>query len=223
MVDTLPRDDIYLYESGFEDEGGQLVEFHLIYRGRLPSAGRNNTRVDDKQRIRLEFHKQLKVLWNDHRALRGFETQPIPLAGGAIRTMADIWADRYDRCSMRFLPLVSNYLGLACSLDILFLRRDNPGGFIVSGGDIDNRLKVLFDALRMPENCEQIPKGWAPSEDERPLYCLLEDDSLIHKVTVRTDALLLPLQEGESQNDVVLIVHVATKIVNHDVAHVELG
>ena len=50
----------------------------------------------------------------------------------------------------RFVPLVSKAGGFTCSLDILFLRRDDPEGPIESGGDIDNRLKVLLDGLRMP-------------------------------------------------------------------------
>jgi hypothetical protein len=50
------------------------------------------------------------------------------------------------------VPFVRKTGGLTkCALDILFLRRDNPGNLIASGGDIDNRLKVLFDGLRMPE------------------------------------------------------------------------
>jgi hypothetical protein len=35
-------------------------------------------------------------------------------------------------------------------LNILFLRADIPGK-VVQSGDIDNRLKTLFDALRMPQ------------------------------------------------------------------------
>src|SRR6266849_6098917 len=50
----------------------------------------------------------------------------------------------------QFVPLVRQSLALACSLDILFLRREEPGSLILQGGDIDNRIKTLFDALKMP-------------------------------------------------------------------------
>jgi hypothetical protein len=199
------------------------VEFRLIYRGKLPAASASSSRSTDKHRIRVEFHKQLKILWQEHRSLHGWETQPAEMITSVPRTLADIWADQYERCGRRFLPLVCDRLGIACSLDILFLRRDNPGGFIVNRGDIDNRLKVLFDALRVPVHCDEIPKEWAPGEDEQPLYCLMEDDRLIHEVKVTTDHLILPRVDGESVNDVVLVIHVKTKIVDHDLAYVELG
>lgn len=206
------------------EDKGHVVEFRLIYRGRLPAASASSTRNTDKHRIRPEFHKQLKILWQEHRGLHGWETQPsIAIPGGTFRTFADVWADRYERCGHRFLPLVCDRLGIACSLDILFLRRDNPGGFIVSRGDIDNRLKVLFDALRIPSHCDEIPKEWKPTESEQPLYCLMEDDRLIHEIKVTTDHLILPKEDGESDNDVVLVIHVKTKITDHDLAYIELG
>ena len=110
---------------------------------------------------------------------------------------------------------------MACSLDILFLRRDVPGSAIITGGDIDNRLKVLIDALKMPRECGQIPAGWVASADHDPLYCLMEDDSLITQIKITTDRLLAPLLEEESQNDVVLVIHVKTTIVDHSKAYME--
>jgi hypothetical protein len=69
------------------------------------------------------------------------------------------------------------------------LRPDAPGSLIKSG-DIDGRLKTLFDALRMPGPDENELAGASPTDDENPLYCLLQDDRLISKVTVQTDLLL---------------------------------
>jgi hypothetical protein len=75
------------------------------------------------------------------------------------------------------------------------------------GGDIDNRIKVLFDGLRMPEHTPEL--GGVPLEvDENPFFCLLEDDSLITSVTVTTDRLLLEKNAEEKPNDVHLIIHV---------------
>jgi hypothetical protein len=103
----------------------------------------------------------------------------------------------------------------------LFLRRDVAGSAIISGGDIDNRLKVLIDALKMPGECSQIHNNWEPSSDHDPFYCLMEDDSLITEIKITTDRLILPLEEGENKNDVVLIIHVKTTIVDHDKAYIE--
>ena len=70
--------------------------------------------------------------------------------------MASGIADHFAQFGFRWSPLIDERYGLACALDILFLRRDEPGNVIKSGGDIDNRLKVLFDALRTPANQSEI-------------------------------------------------------------------
>ena len=105
--------------------------------------------------------------------------------------------ERYESHGFRWLPLVTEAWGLACSLDILFLRRDNPGNLIERGGDIDNRIKVLLDAWRRPRDANEV-RGQQPAEGESPFFCLLEDDRLINEVKVNTDRLLLPaLADGD--------------------------
>ena len=158
------------------------MEFRLVYKGRLPAASQNDTRMEDKHRIRCKLHAQLKVLWREHPSLRSWAKFDAAEAQGA-RSFADLLADNCEFGSLRFLPLVTNKAGLACALDILFLRRDPPGSLIVNGGDIDNRLKVLLDSLRVPKVGE-LPKKWQPEASENPLYCLMEDDSLITEIKV---------------------------------------
>jgi hypothetical protein len=63
-------------------------------------------------------------------------------------------------------------------LEILFLRPDLPGSLIRSA-DLDSRLKTVFDALTIPVEVAQLRKYQAPTTDEDPFYCLLEDDKLI--------------------------------------------
>jgi len=83
-------------------------------------------------------------------------------------------------------------MGLVCRLDILFLRRSPPGEIVKHGGDLDNRLKTLFDALRVPDS---IGDNWQPEGSETPLFfCLLKDDALITEVNVSTDMLLEPAE-----------------------------
>jgi hypothetical protein len=56
-------------------------------------------------------------------------------------------------CGYRTLALANTFNGLICRLAITFLRREDPGA-VVHGGDIDNRLNTLLDALRMrPGHC----------------------------------------------------------------------
>jgi hypothetical protein len=102
---------------------------------------------------------------------------------------------------------------VVCSIDILFLRRDEPGNLLKSGGDIDNRLKVLFDGLRLPQTKDEVGDN-RPGVDEDPFYCLLEDDKLVTELKVTTDRLLVPLGNGQAENDVELILHVKTIPLN---------
>ena len=177
------------------------VEFHLVYQGKLPAAGQSSTRAREKYDMRKVFNKQLGSLWNTQRFLSSFRKEH----------PEDQLADRYRRCGYRFLPLVSDWFMVACALDILFLRRNGPGSLIKSGGDIDNRLKVLFDALRMPQTCDEVC-GDTPAEDENPFFCLLEDDKLISKVQVETNWLLTPPAPTEHIHEVHLIIRVKTVV-----------
>ena len=87
------------------------------------------------------------------------------------------------------------------------MRTDKPGSLIKSGsGDIDNRLKTLFDALRMPKSKDELGRyAGVPGLDEDPFYCLLEDDKFITRLVVETDMLLRP---AASSNDTHLIITV---------------
>lgn len=84
-----------------------------------------------------------------------------------------------------FVPLVQGWAQTpsmqsrpGVSLSIVMLRPGVPGG-LVRDGDIDNRLKTLFDALHPPQAA---PK----SHTEGSMFCLLEDDSQIESVSVQT-------------------------------------
>jgi hypothetical protein len=207
---------------------GTEVEFRLVYDGRLPAASRSETRNSDKDRIRRIFSKQLAELFATHPALKTWSDKDIsaerlpPAASEQIRahmkpgqmySSIELSSLNYERCGKRYMPLITENSSIACSLDILFLRRDQPGNLIVSGGDLDNRIKVLFDALRLPRNCDEVLSSPEDREDE-PVFVLLEDDRLIVDVKVTSDRLLTPRNDGEHINDVRLIIHVKTIIVD---------
>jgi hypothetical protein len=77
-------------------------------------------------------------------------------------------------------------LALGCELKILFLRREEPGSLILQAGDLDNRLKTLFDALRVPTEQELIED----KDPTDPIFCLLESDAMITGLSIKTDRLL---------------------------------
>jgi hypothetical protein len=59
---------------------------------------------------------------------------------------------------------------------------------VVRGGDLDNRLKTLLDALRMPLAAKEVPGPQWGVDDPSP-YCLLEDDSLVSRISIDTKRL----------------------------------
>lgn len=132
----------------------------------------------------------------------------ISRSGGSVPTRVEYLASNFGCEDYRLVPLVTEELDLICSLDILFLRPDKPGSLIRSG-DIDNRLKTLFDSLRIPRNKGELG-GASPESHEKPFFCLLEDDKLITHISVSTDILLQPTSGKISvdDNDVRLIITV---------------
>lgn len=213
------------------------MEFRLLYSGRVLGASRTDTRAALKHQIRREFHPQLRRLWQTNESLRelvrhtGYESvvdhsekyyvenedEYEAAKGGPDYTDrensfyadlgADIIADKWERSGFRFWPLVTEEYGVRCALDILFLRPEEPG-MVIKSGDIDARIKTIFDALRLPKNRDETG-GVGPETDENPFYCLLEDDKLVSEIKVTTDNLLmLPKERDVKPNDALLVIHV---------------
>ncbi len=192
------------------------MEFKLIYRGPLGSSGHTRGK-DEKNAIRRVFHKQLAELWKQHSGLRNlYDPNRDPSAVTRHRKEANFILPNKNGDQYKFLYLIGDKHGISCSLDILFLRRESAGGLVTHGGDLDNRLKLLFDALRVPSTNEELPDT-PPAPDEEPFHCVLEDDKYIDKVTVNTDRLLVPLdfRIGEREHDVLLIIGVKTIIFDN--------
>jgi len=197
------RSDPYITPS--EDD----LQLRLTYEGLLLGASRTNTRAAHKHDIRRCFHKQLKRFWDVHPFLGKMSLQDAnqPSKHYAILPFLE---KRYERHGYHFIPLVTDFFTLSCTINILLLRPDAPGS-IVQSGDLDNRLKTIFDALRIPANLEELGGNETPAEGERPFFCLLEDDRLVTQVAVETDTLLEPTGASWQDNDARLIVKVELK------------
>jgi len=185
------------------------MEFVLTYEGALQPDGTPAL----KHSIRKEFHIQLKELWSTQSLLSKIKNNIRIVQEGDVPqydfTTLDEIADNHKNNGFRIVPLVSEQFGLVCEIEILFLRRENPGGLITKSGDIDNRIKTLFDALRMPLNKEELG-GYTADRDENPFFVMLENDTLITDFTVRTERLLTP-SSGQNDKHVHLIIKVNTK------------
>jgi hypothetical protein len=181
---------------------GEAVEFRLIYDGPLYAASRNDTRSQHKHDIRRIFHRQLQKLWRATPNLKDWVKYELGPDTGQQISILELTADSYRLGNYRLAPLSTKQLELGCSLEFLFLRYDQPGQTLLQSGDIDNRIKTIFDALRMPKVGEYCGE---PLEGEDPFFCLLEDDSMITHLSVTTDLLLEP---SRSVEDVLLVITV---------------
>jgi hypothetical protein len=180
------------------------MEFTLFYQGEL----RSNGDALHKQRIRETLHPQMRRLW-----------QLDPLVG-CESYVEYPQTKKADICLLEtvgdfvFAPLISDKLALTAQVTITMLRPERPGQVIQQSGDIDNRLKTLFDALSVPPHLEHLPKGYLPTPDQVPLFCLLQDDRLISSVAVHTERLLTH-DEAVHKSHVVLLIQVKTRVVRH--------
>ena len=191
------------------------MEFTLHYRGPLKAAGSGRRRVNHKHELRAHFHNQLKQLW-DQPPLNELKIQ-LNVQPGVSEDNS--FAIR-ERGLFRFVPLVDSRSYLVAELQITMLRPGPPGSIVTQTGDIDNRLKTLLDALRMPEALTDLPSGFAPTSDEDPFYCLLEDDRLITNIDIQTAQLLEPALD---ESEVVLLIRVVTKATQPTINNLSIG
>ncbi len=193
-------------DPDYDPEAG-TVEFRLTYEGDLRPTSQGHTRAKHKHEIRKAFHPQLRRLWEAHpllcnRNMDGPGVKPEP--------RVDVLAARYPLGPYNFVPLVTPDLNLSCGVDVLLLRPAPPGK-LLGGGDLDNRLKTLFDALRRPTNTQELGSYDQPDDSEMPFFCLLEDDSLITRVSVESDVLLEPVNGEYDTNSTRLVITVTLR------------
>lgn len=172
------------------------MEFTLYYRGELRASGG----IEEKHRLRQHFHGQLRELWNQEPLLSHQSFLDFNPPSGEISVIREVGA-------FQFAPLVSSRMHFIADLEITLLRPEPPGSIISQGGDIDNRLKTLLDALKVPES-NALPSRARPGSDQQPFFCLLEDDNLITGISVKTDRLLDPLARP---SEVVLLLYVRAR------------
>jgi len=222
----------HLVIGDHDDEPECGMEFRLTYAG--PVMSRRFPGADHKQEIRKVFHAQLKNWWQVNPYLKhgmpvefGYDTSANPayhVAKSHQIPLVDWVANNFPMGQYRFVPLVRKDLGLLCSIDILFMRPGHPGGIIrPSRGDLDNRVKTVIDALRKPENMSELGVYSAPQVGEDPFFCLLEDDSLITRLTVETDVLLEPVSPIPKHSDARLLITVRLRPYNSNPANADFA
>ena len=169
------------------------MEFYLKYDGPLKS----NAGAKDKHNIREYFYPQMKKLW---------DIKPLSDYKKYFLNPDKLLSVFKEVDNVVFAPLVSSVLKFICQLDITILWPEELGVISGCGGDIDNRLKTLFDALQCPD-INQIKPVKESFVDKQPFFCLLENDKLITSVNIRTHTLL----RYENETDVSVLIHVMVK------------
>lgn len=208
-----------------------VMHFHLVYSGPLPASG-NSPKPADVCVIRDAFHPQLKLLWETHTALKRLRwTARVPKQAGAYFTsgdspfyesddepppfvavrpgspeMADL-CEPISKGGKTYHPLVRRSLDLNCSVNIHFLRQEDPGSLVLQGGDLDGRIKTLFDALRVPD--ADVEAKYPQAQDST--YCLLESDTLISGFEVASGRLLTP--KTTHPHEVHLLIEVTIRVL----------
>jgi hypothetical protein len=129
---------------------------------------------------------------------RLWETEPLKSTDSlkkvrALPTASDVGVV-VARRTTNFIPLVSEKMSLACRLQIDFYEPEGSLAIKSDVTDIDNRLKTLFDALRIPSEQEiELNHDYGPD-----FYCLMSDDKLIWEVNVKRTRLLRDVEKHDS-------------------------
>ena len=200
------------------------MKFRLTYSGPVKSSG-NKPKPQNKHALRLAFHEQLSVLWTAKPVLRDFSEIEAPNLERAIspdyaaimkegiageipkkHPYSELLVKNHEEYGVKWHPLITTENGLVCELNILMLR-PNDHKSVVQGGDIDGRIKTIFDSLSIPTNGDVLSK-FPPTPGV--FHILLSDDSLISKVSVDTDE-LLQRDATHDKHHVQLIIEVSTR------------
>lgn len=225
MWNEIPRRSTWLPLSQVELREPLVMKFRLTYDGPVISSQPLPREVDaalsakqikisnNKHLIRKRFHKQLKFLWANNPVLKRLQfcescgisqdlvSHPSSLGIGNHK-LADVQQYIVGQVpqftGFKFCPLVIEQFDLICSIDLLILRRMRNGVF--EGGDIDNRVKTIIDALKMPQQRSQLGDSDKSAPGEDPFYVLLRDDSLINGFSVETDMLLREESHGDEDH-----------------------
>ncbi len=181
------------------------MQFTLKYQGTdLRPAASQKGRLEEKHKIRTCFHEQIKKLWDQDNRLCNLQREkfqaptlkdgrfdlPRPLSPAELNPLSAFFY-RHPVRNLLFIPLVTDPMEAHCHISVRLGRPMKPGSIVYGGGDLDSRLRTLFDALRMPRNESELPDDAGPiGGSNQEIFCLLSDDSLITRLSIESYQLL---------------------------------
>jgi hypothetical protein len=175
--------------------GEESVDFTLKYAG-LVMTGPSTVAKLSRTNLREAFHKQLAILWRVHPYLKDLDPGTFPRQRQRTQRLDEVAPKvhygLWYRClegGYDYVPIVHYGHRAHCHLAIRVHSLRAPGGIIHSGADLDNRLGVVIDALKMPDPTG--PYDESNSTGEEPMmFCLLENDDLVTKISIESFRLL---------------------------------
>jgi hypothetical protein len=219
---TLEESDAYI-EAMFMGVAWSLpMELTLRYSGKVPSSRHRKEKHD----IRCCFQTQLADFWARDPRLSAVDLSSVAPAVKSERFKFDVRQQekrqrvgraRHNRyyfhevSGIKFVPIVTRWRFLRCELSLTVHRYEGAhltGGLIDNNGDLDNQLKTLLDALRMPYEPGDLPRG--VQHDASHYFVLLEDDRLVTKLHLETKDRLgaRPTRQDETKIDVDIDVRI---------------
>ena len=190
----------------------------FMLRRDIPTDKKGNVPI--KQVLRHQFHGQLKMLWDTTSELAGLRDRGLPIGRAKSKGITFDYpghGSSHYRGALKghdeyeFIPLVTYRCGWECAIDVRFLiRQDRINTLNPEIGDADKRVRILLDALRIPQDDKEV--DWTVESLPSPLYCLLEDDSIISRMTVETMPLLNEPRDQNIDADMDQLTHVAVTL-----------
>ena len=171
------------------------MHFCLHYTGRLKS--RDN--ASGKHAIRECLHPQLAAL---------FKTPALSQFIGRSRMQDELAEFSRVVGGKTFRFVIGQEFHAVAALNIIVLLPGKGTHLLTNGGDIDNRIKTLLDALRTPAAPGEIPLSDSFDYSDGGMCCLLEDDNLVDRLSVQVYRDLAPVDERSAR----CLIEVTTRV-----------
>jgi hypothetical protein len=192
----------------------RIMRFNLRYTGELPSTG--NPRGPNKNKP-----QKLPIIWKIRNEIATqlvgvFNTHPSVSSGGSMASRAayNMLRQFIERGGYKFAPLVRPEFEAVCSLNIKMLVNHELGSLVTQAGDLDNRIKTLIDALKVPKDDDF--NGNIPVEN--PCPCLLHDDAMIVGLCINVDRWYSNIPKTEKDVELLIDVEIKTLKPNFFIA-----
>ncbi len=195
------------------------MRFTLKYQGESLLSSGNAPKPEQKQILRSHFHCQLKKLWDTSNVLQFIDRRALPepvkvkdkWERGEPRVVSErpLEGFLYRRkiYDSWFVPLITGRMEAACHLSIRLGRPIRPGMIVYEGGDLDGRLKTLFDALAVPKDASAVKQADCQQDE---YLCLLSDDELITGVSIESYEILETKAEAYVDVDISVTITATT-------------